>query len=62
LQGEATASALKTAGARHVVLAGKAASNEAALLAAGVDQFLFAGQDVIAALRRLHGILGIGIA
>jgi methylmalonyl-CoA mutase len=62
LQVEATASALKTAGARHVVLAGKAASNEAALLAAGVDQFLFAGQDVIAALRRLHGILGIGIA
>ena len=51
--------ALKSAGATKVLLAGKPGANEAALVAAGVDQFVFAGQDVIAALQQLHVSLGI---
>ncbi len=57
--GEATAMALKSAGASAVLLAGKPGQNEAALSAAGVDQFVFAGQDMIAALSRVHTSLGI---
>lgn len=59
LLAEATAMALKSAGATKVLLAGKPGANEAARVAAGVDQFLFAGQDVIAALQQLHVSLGI---
>lgn len=59
LLAESTASALKAAGARHVMLAGKPGGNEAALEAAGIDQFLFAGQDVLAGLAELHRALGI---
>ncbi len=56
---EAAAQALKSAGASHVMLAGRPGASEAAFKAAGVDQFLFAGQDVVAALRRVHAALGI---
>jgi methylmalonyl-CoA mutase len=56
---EATAMALKSAGARHVALAGRPGVHEADWSRAGVDQFIFAGQDVIAALGLLHGRLGI---
>lgn len=47
---EATAMALKGAGATHVYLAGRPRDQEAALKAAGVDGFWYAGMDVVAAL------------
>lgn len=49
-QAEAAARTLKTLGARHVYLAGRPGDLEPALRAAGVDDFLFAGMDVIATL------------
>ena len=55
--GEATAQLLKTAGARHVLLAGRP-KDDAALKAAGVDTFVFAGCDAIAVLTALHKVLG----
>jgi methylmalonyl-CoA mutase len=54
---EATAKALKAAGAARVLLAGRPGEAEVALRAAGVDGFLFAGQDAIAALEDLHKAL-----
>ena len=57
--GEATAHALKSAGATHVFLAGRPGDQEAALKAAGVDAFWFAGQDRIATLQELHRLLEI---
>ncbi|MFM9850961.1 MAG: methylmalonyl-CoA mutase family protein [Hyphomicrobiaceae bacterium] len=58
-QGEATAKALKAAGARHVLLAGRPGQREAALRAAGVDGFIFAGCDMIEALGNLQSVLGV---
>jgi methylmalonyl-CoA mutase len=55
---EATAKALKAAGARLVLMAGRPGDREAALKAAGVDQFLFAGQDAVSILRALQEKLG----
>jgi methylmalonyl-CoA mutase len=52
------AQALKHAGAVWVLYAGKPA-DEAALRAAGVDQFIMAGQDALEALKTLHVALGI---
>jgi len=56
---EAFAAALKTAGARVVMLAGRPGEHEAAWRAAGVDGFIYAGGDRIATLedllRRLSG-------
>ncbi|MDX2276705.1 MAG: methylmalonyl-CoA mutase family protein [Hyphomonadaceae bacterium] len=54
---ESAAKALKGAGAMWVVMAGKPGEREAALRAAGVDQFVFAGQDAIAELETLHAAL-----
>lgn len=51
---EATAKALKAAGAKLILMAGRPGEREAALKAAGVDQFLFAGADAVATLKRLH--------
>jgi methylmalonyl-CoA mutase len=51
---EPTAKALKAAGAKLVLMAGKAHEREEALKKAGVDQFLFAGADAIATLRGLQ--------
>jgi len=56
--GEAAAMALAAAGARHVLLAGRPKSADA-LKAAGVDQFLAAGDDMIAMLLALHVVLGV---
>ena len=56
---EATAMALKAAGARHVMLAGKPSASEAVFRTAGVDQFVFAGQDVLVELAHVHKALGI---
>jgi methylmalonyl-CoA mutase len=56
---ESFAAALKKAGARYVVLAGKPGTSEAALRKAGVDDFIFAGGDALAALQRSFGRLGL---
>jgi methylmalonyl-CoA mutase len=56
--GEATASVLKAAGAAHVCLAGRPKEQQAALSAAGVDTFIFAGGDAITTLTALHDVLG----
>lgn len=56
--GEATAGALKAAGAKAVYLAGRQ-KDEAPLRSAGVDGFIFAGTDMIATLRELHGKIGV---
>jgi methylmalonyl-CoA mutase len=56
---EATARALKAAGAKLVLMAGRPGEREAALKAAGVDQFLFAGADAVATLKGLQEKLGI---
>jgi methylmalonyl-CoA mutase len=49
-----TAEALKKAGAKLVLMAGRPGDAEAALKAAGVDQFLFAGADAVATLKGLQ--------
>lgn len=54
---EATVQALKGAGATTVLLAGKGGEQEAALKAAGVDAFYFAGMDVLSGLKALHRAL-----
>ncbi|KAB2941382.1 MAG: methylmalonyl-CoA mutase [Hyphomicrobium sp.] len=56
-EAEAAAKALKAAGAARVLLAGRPGEAEAALRASGVDGFLFAGQDAVAALEGLHKAL-----
>ncbi|MBR0754455.1 methylmalonyl-CoA mutase subunit beta [Bradyrhizobium jicamae] len=45
------AKALQAAGARHIYLAGRPGDQEAALRAAGVGDFVFAGGDALATLR-----------
>lgn len=59
LLGDATAMALKGAGASHVVLAGRPGLHREVLMAAGVDQFIHAGMDVVLALEQIHRALGI---
>jgi methylmalonyl-CoA mutase len=54
-----TADALKKAGAKLVLMAGRPGDAEAALKAAGVDQFLFAGMDAVATLKGLQERLGL---
>ena len=49
-----TARALKAAGATHIALAGRPGDLEAPLKAAGVDRFIFAGQDMVATLTQLQ--------
>ena len=56
---EATAGALKQAGATQVLLAGRPKDQEAALKAAGVEAFISAGGDAVAALTALHVTLGV---
>lgn len=58
-EAENAAQRLKASGAGWVVLAGRPGESEAKLRAAGVDQFVFAGQDALEALTVLHGALGI---
>lgn len=54
VHGDATATALKQAGCALVLMAGRPGEREAALKAAGVDQFLFAGLDAVETLRGLQ--------
>jgi methylmalonyl-CoA mutase len=51
---EPTAKALKAAGAKFVLMAGRPGDSEAALKAAGIDQFLFAGADAVTTLKGLQ--------
>jgi methylmalonyl-CoA mutase len=53
-EAEAYARAVKTAGVKALCLAGGPGETAAALRAAGVDDFLFAGGDAIAALSDLY--------
>jgi methylmalonyl-CoA mutase len=48
------AKALQAAGARHIYLAGRASEQEAALRAAGVGTFIFAGCDALTALEEAY--------
>jgi methylmalonyl-CoA mutase len=57
---ENAAQRLKAAGADWVILAGKPGDLEQRLRKAGVDQFVFTGQDTLAELATLHAALGIG--
>ncbi|MBU1213101.1 MAG: methylmalonyl-CoA mutase subunit beta [Alphaproteobacteria bacterium] len=52
--GAQTATALKAAGAGSVLLAGRPGALEAVLKDAGVDTFVFAGQDMLAFLTQLQ--------
>lgn len=52
--GEATAKALVEAGATHVLAAGRPGAQEALLRAAGVDGFLYAGQNALDVLTELQ--------
>jgi methylmalonyl-CoA mutase len=53
-QAAAMAKALKTAGARHIYLAGRPGEQEAGFRAAGVNDFVFAGGDALAALQEVY--------
>jgi len=58
---EETGRALKQRGAAHVLLAGRPGELEARLREAGVDGFLFLGQDVVEALTSLLRTLGVSL-
>jgi methylmalonyl-CoA mutase len=58
-QGAAYASALKAAGATFVYLAGRAGDAKADYEAAGVDDFVYMGVDVLSTLQHLHTTLGV---
>jgi methylmalonyl-CoA mutase len=53
----AVASALKTAGAKHIYLAGRPGERETALRSAGVQSFIYEGCDALATLRGAYDIL-----
>ncbi|MCX7359744.1 MAG: methylmalonyl-CoA mutase family protein [Alphaproteobacteria bacterium] len=56
---ENAAQRLKAAGADWVLLAGKPGDRENALRTAGIDQFVFAGQNALTDLETLHAALGV---
>jgi methylmalonyl-CoA mutase len=53
-QAAAAAKALQAASARHIYLAGRPGAQEASLRAAGVNDFVFAGGDALAALQEVY--------
>jgi methylmalonyl-CoA mutase len=53
----AVASALKTAGAKHIYLAGRPGEGESALRSVGVQSFIYEGCDTLATLRKAYDIL-----
>ncbi|MDH3705479.1 MAG: methylmalonyl-CoA mutase subunit beta [Acidimicrobiia bacterium] len=61
-QAEAVANALVGAGAERVYLAGDPGEHSARYEAAGVDEFVYTGVDVLDALRRAHEVLGLEAA
>jgi methylmalonyl-CoA mutase len=58
-QAEPVAAALKAAGARRVLLAGRPAERRDAYTAAGVDEFVFLGSDVVAVLSSVLDWVGV---
>ncbi len=58
-QAEAFAEAFQALGVKGVALAGRPGEFEQALRAAGVDDFIFAGGDAVATLRRLYARIGV---
>jgi methylmalonyl-CoA mutase len=54
------AAALKAAGARQVLVAGRSDEHEAAWREAGVDQLIFIGCDMLKILGSLHDRTGVG--
>ena len=56
-QATAAAKALQAAGARHIYLAGRPGEQEAALRAAGVNDFVFAGADALATLQQAYRLM-----
>lgn len=58
-QGVAYAQALKAAGASFVYLAGRAGDAKDQYEAAGIDDFVYMGVDVLSTLQRLHTKLGV---
>lgn len=56
---EACAHAMREAGAKTIVLAGRPGDQEAALRAAGIGFFIHAGDDMLASLRALVGEIGM---
>lgn len=57
---ENAAQRLKAAGADWLLLAGRPGELEERLRKAGVDQFVYSGQDAVKELQTLHAALGIG--
>ncbi len=55
----ATAGALKQAGAKAVYLAGRPGEHEDAWRKAGIDGFIYAGSDALAALQQIHATIGL---
>jgi methylmalonyl-CoA mutase len=51
------AKALRSGGARHIYLAGRAGEQEAALREAGVGDFIFAGCDALAVLQKAYELM-----
>jgi methylmalonyl-CoA mutase len=56
-QAAAAAKALQAAGAKHIYLAGRPGEQEAALRAAGVNDFVFAGGDALITLQEAHRLM-----
>jgi methylmalonyl-CoA mutase len=56
-QGTAAAKALQAAGAKHIYLAGRPGEQEAALRAAGVDAFAFAGGNALTLLEETYRLM-----
>ncbi len=55
------AKALKGAGIQRLYMAGRPGEREQELRAAGVDEFIFVGCDVLASLEKAHAELGLGL-
>ena len=53
-QATGAAKALQAAGAKHIYLAGRPGEQEAALRAAGIGHFIFAGGDALATLQEAY--------
>jgi len=60
-QTEAFARAFKASGAKSVAIAGRPGESERAWRAAGIDDFIFAGGDAVAALQSLYGRIGVAM-
>jgi methylmalonyl-CoA mutase len=48
------AQALQAAGAKHIYMEGRPGEHESAFRSAGVQDFVFAGADVVAVLQELY--------